>query len=109
VLDIGVAHHEWWDEWLHVHGEQDEVRIEFQNPCWRHSSALVRLCEALVDGPSARVIPDVPDTSSAANESISPIASSRRKNRAHPLSGRLADLDLAVALIQAMPPKDTVK
>ena len=106
VLDIGVAHYEWWDEWLHVHGERDELRIEFQNPYWRHASAIVRLREALDSGPSERVIPGVPDTSF--RREWKHFADCILQNQAPrtPLAGGLSDLDLAVALIQAMPSKD---
>jgi predicted dehydrogenase len=108
VLDIGVAHYEWWDEWLHVHGDRDEVRIEFQNPYWRHASALVRLREALVDGPSERVIPGVPDTSFRREWKHFADCILEKKEPRTPLAGGLADLDLAVALIHAMPPKEFV-
>lgn len=108
VLDIGVAQYEWWDEWPHVPGEQDEVRIEYQNPDWRHASALVRLLEALVDGPSERVIPGVPGTSFRRDWKHFADCILEKKELRAPLSGGPANLDLAVALIQAMPPKDTV-
>jgi predicted dehydrogenase len=108
VLDIGVAQYEWWDEWLHVHGERDEVRIEFQNPYWRHASAVVRLHEALLDGPSERVIPGVPDTSFRREWKHFADCLLEKKEPRTPLAGGLADLDLAVALIHAMPPKEFV-
>jgi predicted dehydrogenase len=108
VFDIGVAQYEWWDEWLHVHGERDEVRIEFQNPYWRHASAIVRLREGLVDGPSSRTIPGVPDTSFRREWKHFADCIRDNKEPRTPLSGGLADLDLAVALIQAMPPKELV-
>ena len=59
-----------------------------------------------IDGPSERVIPGVPDTSF--RREWKHFADCILQNQAPrtPLAGGLADLDLAVALIQAMPPKD---
>jgi len=62
VFDMAMAQYEWWDEWIHVHGERDEVRIEFQNTYFRNASAIVRVREAAGEGPSERVIPGAPDT-----------------------------------------------
>ena len=105
LFDIGLAQYEWWDEWIHVHGERDEVRIEFPNPYYRNASAVVRLREAAGEGACERVIPGVRDT--AFRREWLHFADCIRlgvKPRT-PLSGGLADLDLAVQIIQAMPPK----
>lgn len=105
ILDIAVARYEWWDEFLHVHGETDEVRIQFQNPYWRHASAIVKLREAAGSGESERVLPGVPDTSFRREwQHFAACVLNAAKPRT-PLSGGLADLDLAVAIIKAMPPK----
>jgi predicted dehydrogenase len=106
LFEIGVAPYEWWDEWLLVHGEQDEVRIEFQNPYWRHASAVVRIREAYGSGPSERVIPGAPDT--AFRRELKHFADCilEKKPTRTPLAGGLQDLDLAVALIKSLPAAD---
>jgi len=107
VLEIAVAPYEWWDEWLLVHGEQDEVRIEFQNPYWRHASAIVRLREAYGSGPSERVIPGAPDTAFRCELRHFADCILEKKQPRTPLSGGLQDLELAVALIKSLPAADT--
>ncbi|WP_254019807.1 Gfo/Idh/MocA family protein, partial [Mesorhizobium escarrei] len=62
LLDVALAQYEWWDEWIHVHGEREEVRIDFQNPYFRNASAIVRVREAIGETASERVIPGIPDT-----------------------------------------------
>jgi predicted dehydrogenase len=105
ILDIGVARYEWWDEFIHVHGEEDEIHITFQNPYWKHASARVEVRMAEDGGPSARFLPGLPDTSFRREwqhfaDCILNGAAPRT-----PLAGGLADLDLAVAIIRAMPPR----
>ncbi|MCX5513128.1 gfo/Idh/MocA family oxidoreductase [Kaistia algarum] len=104
-LDIGVAKYEWWDEFLHVHGDTDEVRITFQNPYWKHASAFVTVKEAVGEAPVETVLPGLPDTAFRREwlhfaDCILNGATPRT-----PLSGGLADLDLAVAIIKALPAK----
>ncbi|SHE91299.1 Predicted dehydrogenase [Kaistia soli DSM 19436] len=104
-LDIGVAHYEWWDEFLHVHGDTDEVRIQFQNPYWRQASAVVTVREAAPSGASERRLPGVPDTAFRREwKHFADCILNGAKPRT-PLSGGLDDLNLAVAIIKAMPPK----
>ena len=103
ILDIGVARYEWWDEFLHVHGNTDEVRIAFQNPYWRHASAIVTIKEEAEGGESERVIPGVPDTSFRREWKHFADCVLKGATPRTPLSGGLADLDLAVAIIKAMP------
>jgi len=104
-LDIGVAKYEWWDEFIHVHGDTDEVRITFQNPYWKHASAIVTVREAEGESPAERTLPGFPDT--AFRREWLHFADCIQNGMAPrtPLSGGLADLDLAVAIIKAMPAK----
>ncbi|AEH90366.1 Gfo/Idh/MocA family oxidoreductase [Mesorhizobium opportunistum] len=105
LFDMALAQYEWWDEWIHVHGERDEVRIEFQNPYFRNASATVRLREATGETASERTIPGFPDTSFRREwQHFADCILSGATPRT-PLSGGLTDLDLAVRMIQAMPPK----
>lgn len=105
LFDMALAQYEWWDEWIHVHGERDEVRIEFQNPYFRNASATVRLRETTGEAASERVLPGVPDTSFRREWlHFADCILAGVKPRT-PLSGGFADLDLAVRIIQAMPPK----
>jgi hypothetical protein len=66
---------------------------------WRRAFALFRHLEALVDGPSERVIPGVPDTSFRREWKHFADCIPEKKEPRRPLSNGLAALDLAVALI----------
>ena len=105
TLEIGVAKYEWWDEYLEAHGDKDEVRVTFQNPYWRHASAIVTLKEEADGGESARTLPGVPDTSFRREWKHFADCVLNGATPRTPLSGGLADLDLAVRIIRAMPPK----
>lgn len=99
------AQYEWWDEWMAVHGERDEVRIDFQNPYVRNTSATVRIKEAFDSIACERVLHATPDTSFRRQwqhfiDCVSNGATPRTG-----LQGGLDDLDLAVAIIKALPPK----
>ncbi|MBB5752924.1 Gfo/Idh/MocA family protein [Prosthecomicrobium pneumaticum] len=106
LLEIAFgAQYEWWDEGIEVRGRDETVRIAFQNPYWRNASAIVHIQEAAGDGPSERIVPGVPDTSfrrewkhfAAAIRSDEPVRST--------LEGGLDDLELALAIVRALPPK----
>ena len=107
VLEVAFgAQYEWWDEAIEIRGERDEVRIAFQNPYVRHASAIVTLREAEQDGPSERVVPGRPDT--AFRREWQHFADAIRNGvpvRSTPAGG-LADINLAMAIIKALPPAD---
>ena len=105
TFELGVSHYEWWDEFLHVHGDTDEVRIQFQNPYWRQASAIVTVREAASSGASERVLPGVPDTAFRREWKHFADCILNGTTPRTPLSGGLADLELAVAIIKAMPPR----
>ncbi len=106
VLEIGVGtSYEWWDEWLSVHGEDAELRLEFPNPYIRHAPTLLRVREA--DGASAseRVTP-VSNASLFRLEWLHFAGCIRGEATPRtPLAGGLADLELAEAIIAAMDPR----
>lgn len=107
-FDMALAQYEWWDEWIHVHGEREEVRIAFQNPYVRHASAVVTVREALGEAPTERVIRAAPDTAFRREwMHFADCIATGAKPRT-PLAGGLADLDLALAIVKAMPPKRAV-
>ncbi len=106
LLEIAFgAQYEWWDEWMTVHGEDSEMRIDFQNPYVRNAAAIVRIKEAFGPMPSERILPAVPETAfrrqwqhfiACIKEDAEPIT---------PLGGGLEDLELAERIIKALPPK----
>jgi predicted dehydrogenase len=105
LFDMAFAQYEWWDEWMHVHGEREEVRITFQNPYVRHATALVTVREPIDGAMSERVIRGAPDTAFRRQwQHFADCIRGSAKPRT-PLAGGVADLDLAVAIIKAMPPK----
>jgi predicted dehydrogenase len=105
LLDMGLAQYEWWDEWIHVHGEREEVRIEFQNPYHRQAPATVRVREAFGDAPAERVLTAASETSFRREWMHFAECIHQGKAPRTPLPGGLADLDLAMAIIKAMPEK----
>jgi len=103
LFDMALARYEWWDEWIHVHGEREEVRIAFQNPYVRHATAVVTVRDALGEAPSERLIRSAPDTAFRRQwMHFADCIGTGAKPRT-PLAGGLADLDLALAIIKAMP------
>ncbi|CDX53074.1 Oxidoreductase domain protein [Mesorhizobium plurifarium] len=100
------AQYEWWDEWILVHGERDEVRIDFKNPYVRNTCATVRVKAAGGEGVTRECRLDaVPDTSFRRQwvhflDCVENGAAPRST-----LQGGLDDLELAVAIIKAMPPR----
>ena len=108
VLEIAFgAQYEWWDEGVEVRGLRESVGIEFQNPYWRNASAIVHVREAVGDGPSSRIVPGMPDTSFRREWRHFASAIRDRQAVRSPLEGGLADLDLAMAIIKALPPRRT--
>jgi predicted dehydrogenase len=104
TLEVGFGtSYEWWDEWLAVYGVADEVRIEFANPYLRYAPATVRLREAAGDGPSERVVHAARDTAFRREWMHFAACIRSRSAPRSPLSGGLADLELAEAIIKAMP------
>lgn len=100
------AQYEWWDEWMAVYGEHDEVRVDFKNPYVRNTSATVHVKEAGAgEAAGERILQPTPDTSFRRQwlhfiDCVNGKAVPRTT-----LQGGLSDLDLAVAIIRAMPPK----
>jgi predicted dehydrogenase len=106
TLEIGVGtDYEWWDEWLAVYGTAEELRLEFPNPYVRYAPSILRR--------------RTPEAGSAAEHvvTVSHDSSFRREWRHFadcirgdatprtPLADGLSDLELAVAIIQALPPR----
>lgn len=103
ILDVGISKYEWWDEFIHVHGETEEVRISFQNPYWKHASAFVSVKEPIGDHPSETLLPGLPDTAFRREWQHFADCILNGAKPLTPLSGGLDDLELAVKIIQAMP------
>jgi predicted dehydrogenase len=103
-IGIGTAY-EWWDEWLAAYGVREELRIEFPNPYVRYAPTVLRIREA--DGTSAaeRIVP-VSFESPFRREWLH-FADCIRTGAAPrtPLAGGVADLELACAIVAALPPR----
>lgn len=100
---FGTAY-EWWDEWIAVYGQDRELRIDFPNPYLRYSAAGVRLREP-VDGTASERLVGVPQETSFRREWRHFIDLVRNGGTPRtPLSEGLADLELAVDIIRALPP-----
>jgi predicted dehydrogenase len=104
TLEIGIGtEYEWWDEWLAAYGVREQLRVEFPNPYVRYAPTVLRIREA--DGTSAaeRVVPV--SFESAFRREWLHFADCIRTGTAPrtPLSGGAADLELAHAIIVALP------
>jgi predicted dehydrogenase len=105
LLEIAFgAQYEWWDEWMTVHGESDEMRIEFQNPYLRNAAATVRLREASGQAPSERMLPGTPDTAFRKQWQHFIACMEGKATPLTALQGGLDDLELAARIIRALPP-----
>jgi len=106
TLEIGIGTaYEWWDEWLAAYGVREELRVEFPNPYVRYAPTVLRIREA--DGTSAaeRIVP-VSFESPFRREWLH-FADCIREGAAPwtPLAGGAVDLELACAIIAALPPR----
>jgi predicted dehydrogenase len=97
------AQYEWWDEWMAVYGERDEVRIDFKNPYVRNTPATVWVKEAAGEAASERELHSTPDTSFRRQWLHFIECVNGRETPRTTLQGGLDDVDLAVAIIRAMP------
>lgn len=106
ILEVAFgAQYEWWDEWLAAYGEGDEVRIEFQNPYVRNASARVRLRQGADGQASETVVQAPPETAFRAQWQHFLHCVRTGEHPRTLLADGLADLELAVAIIKAMPPR----
>lgn len=106
ILEVAFgAQYEWWDEWLAAYGERDEVRIEFQNPYVRNASARVRVRHGADGEASESVVQAQPETAFRAQwqHFLDCVRTGERPRT--PFADGLEDLQLAVAIIKAMPPR----
>jgi predicted dehydrogenase len=106
TLEIGIGTaYEWWDEWLAAYGVREELRIEFPNPYVRYAPTVLRIREA--DGASAseRTVP-VSFESPFRREWLH-FADCIRTGAPPrtPLADGTVDLELACAIIAALPPR----
>jgi predicted dehydrogenase len=110
LLEVAFgATYEWWDEWIAVYGEADEVRIEFQNPYVRNAAALVRIREAAGEGASERLLPGTPETAFRRQWQHFIACLRAGETPLTPLRGGLDDLELAVRIIRSLPAKPAVE
>jgi predicted dehydrogenase len=104
VFEIGVGtRYDWWDEWLSVDSDSAQVRVEFSHPYIKYSTTNLSVRESR-DGSESRstIIPPALDPFrlelahfADAIRNGTPVRSS--------LAGGLQDLELASALIRALP------
>jgi predicted dehydrogenase len=103
-LGVGTAY-EWWDEWLAVYGAREELRVEFPNPYLRYAPTVLRRRVADQESAAEQVVSVSHDSSFRREwrhfaECINGTASART-----PLADGLTDLELAVEIIHALPPR----
>ena len=106
ILEIAFgAQYEWWDEWMTVHGESEEVRIDFQNPYVRNTSARVRIRHGEDGQASETLVAAQPETAFRAQWRHFADCMRSGTEPISTLAGAMTDLELAVGIIRAMPPR----
>jgi predicted dehydrogenase len=105
MLEVAFgAQYEWWDEWIEVHGEKEEVRIEFNHPYVRNAPATVRIREPIDGMASERTVKSLPDDAFRREWQHFADCINNGETPKVPIAGGLDDLDLAVAIIKRLPP-----
>jgi predicted dehydrogenase len=108
VFELAVGtQYEWWDEWVSVHGEREELRIEFAHPYVRYAPTELRIREPLGAAPSVRVVPVSPDAAFRREWLHFADCVRRGATPRTPIADGLRDLDLAHAIITALPAAET--
>lgn len=104
TLEVGFgARYTWWDEWIHIQGASSDMRIEFAHPYSRHAPSTVRM-RGSAEGRTEETISKFTPTD-AFRSQWQHFARCIRDGEAPmtPLSDGLADLELARAIIRALP------
>jgi predicted dehydrogenase len=106
VFEIGVGtRYDWWDEWLSVDSDTAQVRVEFSHPYIKYSTTNVALRESR-DGSESRAVITPPALDPFRLE-LAHFADAIRTGAPvlSTIEGGLQDLELATALIRALPPQ----
>jgi len=104
VFEIGVGtRYDWWDEWLAVDTNTTQVRVDFSHPYVKYSTTDVELRESR-DGSESRstIVPPALDPFRLELAHFVDAVTNGTPVRST-LEGGLCDLDLATALIRALP------
>jgi predicted dehydrogenase len=109
VFEVGVSElHDWWDEYLAVYSDSQEVRVEFANPFYPYLPTTVRIKETVDGSPSERKVRVSHDYGFRRQwlhffECCRSGATPRT-----PLVDALHDIELVVEMVRAMPPRPQV-
>jgi predicted dehydrogenase len=104
ILEIGIGtQYEWWDEYLSVHGDREELRLEFAHPYVRYLPSTIRIREAVAGSPSERIIPVSSEEPFRLQWMHFADCIRNGVKLRTPLSEGLSDIELAREIILAMP------
>ncbi len=106
VFELGVGtRYRWWDEWLAVATDEVQIRINFSHPYIRYLPSSVAVRETRYDSPADTVLPVSSDEPfrRELRQFVGAIRGLRPTRT--PIEDGLRDLELAIALIRALPPK----
>ncbi len=106
VLDYPAGtRYRWWDEWLAVATDEVQVRINFSHPYIRYLPSSVAVRETRYDSPADTVL-RVSSDEPFRRELLQFVGAIRGMQPTRtPIEDGLRDLELAIALIRALPPK----
>lgn len=97
------AKYTWWDEWIHIQGETADMRIAFEHPYSRQSPSTVHMRRSREGGVDERTVRFTPDDSFRRQWQHFARCIREGEKPLTPLSDGLADLELAVRIIKALP------
>ncbi|BDI23491.1 Gfo/Idh/MocA family protein [Herbiconiux sp. L3-i23] len=106
VFEIGVGtRYDWWDEWLAVDSDTAQVRVDFSHPYIKYSTTDVALRESRDGNESRATI--IPPALDPFRVELAHFADAIRNGTPvrSTIEGGLQDLELATALITALPPR----
>jgi len=105
VLEVSFgAQYEWWDEWMEVHGDTSIVRIDFQHPYVRNAPATVRVRTPANGKGADAVMTPLPEDAFRREWQHFARCIRDKETPVTPIAGGLSDLELALAIIKALPP-----
>jgi predicted dehydrogenase len=106
VFEVGVSQlHDWWDEYLAVYADSQEVRVEFANPFYPYLPTTVRIKDHVEGKPSERSVRLSHDYGFRRQWLHFFDCIESRATPRTPLADALQDIQLAVDMVRAMPPR----
>lgn len=104
TLEVGFgARTTWWDEWIHIRSPEADLRLDFAHPYARHAPATLHLRQSRDGGVAEETARFTPADSFRAQWQHFARCIRDGEVPLTPLADGLADLELAQAIVHALP------